>query len=125
MSFRPGSGGGHYNDSSVIYDDGNLLTIKKIPVAVSASGTLIAAVSGKMIRVIAFALTSSGTVNVKFQSHVTGDLTGLFYEIANTGFVLSPNTWGWFETVAGEALDISLSAGIPVGGVLTYVEVIP
>jgi hypothetical protein len=125
VSFRPGSGGGHYNDSSVIYDDGNLLTIKKIPVAVSASGTLIAAVSGKMIRVIAFALTSSGTVNVKFQSHVTGDLTGLFYEIANTGFVLSPNTWGWFETVAGEALDISLSAGIPVGGVLTSVEVIP
>jgi hypothetical protein len=125
VSFRPGSGGGHYNDSSVIYDDGNLLTIKKIPVAVSASGTLIAAVSGKMIRVIACALTSSGTVNVKFQSHVTGDLTGLFYEIANTGFVLSPNTWGWFETVAGEALDISLSAGIPVGGVLTYVEVIP
>jgi glycine cleavage system protein P-like pyridoxal-binding family len=125
VSFRPNSGGGHYNDSTVIYDNGNKLTIKKIPVAVSASGTLVAAVVGCQIRVIAFALTSSGTVNVKFQSHTTGDLTGLFYEIANTGFVLSPNTWGWFETVVGEALDISLSAGIPVGGVLTYVEVIP
>lgn len=125
MSFRPGSGGGHYVDSTTIYDGGNKLTIKKVAVAVSASGTLVAAVPGAMLRVIAFALTSSGTVNVKFQSHVTGDLTGLFYEIANTGFVLSPNTWGWFETVVGEALDISLSAGIPVGGVLTYVEVIP
>jgi hypothetical protein len=123
--FRTSGGGGYYADSSVIADSGNALDIKKIPVAVSASGTLVAAVAGKMIRVIAFALTSSGTVNVKFQSHTTGDLTGLFYEIANTGFVLSPNTWGWFETVAGEALDISLSAGIPVGGVLTYVEVIP
>jgi hypothetical protein len=111
--------------SSAFRLQSNQSEVKHAPVAVSATGTIVAAVPGKKISVLAFALTSSGIVNVKFQSHTTGDISGLFYEIANTGFVLGPNEWGWCETVAGEALDINLSAGVPVGGVLTYVEVIP
>jgi hypothetical protein len=113
--------------SSAFRLQSNQSEVKHAVVSASAGGatTQVAAVAGKKISVLAFALTSSGIVNVKFQSHTAGDVSGLFYEIANTGFVLGPNEWGWFETVTGEALDINLSAGVPVGGVLTYVEVIP
>jgi len=89
----------------------------------SASGvtTLIAATPGKSIRVVALALVANGAVNVKFQSHVTPtDITGLYYLAANGGFVLPEAVDGWFKTVAGEALDINLSAAVAVGGSLVY-----
>jgi hypothetical protein len=51
-------------------------------------------------------------------------LTGLsYFAAAGDGEVLSFNPVGWFETVAGEALDINLSGAVAVGGHLTYVEV--
>jgi hypothetical protein len=40
-----------------------------------------------------------------------------------TGFVLSYNPAGWFETDIGETLEINLSADKYVGGSLVYVEV--
>lgn len=100
------------------------LTTTSVPIQLSASGTLVALVALKSIRVIALSLMASGNVNVKFQSHVSPtDLTGLYYLIANTGFVLPYNPSGWFQSLSGEALDINLSAGIAIGGVLTYVAV--
>ena len=60
---------------------------------------------------------------MKFQSHVTPtDISGLAYEIANTGFTLPFCPVGWFQTIAGEALDLNLSAAKAVGGALVYVE---
>lgn len=100
----------------------SVITIS-VAIQVSATGTLVALVGGKSIRVIAAYLMASGTVNVKFQSHVAGDITGLSYLIANTGLVLPYNPGGWFQSVSGEALDINLSAGIAVGGALTYMLV--
>jgi hypothetical protein len=51
---------------------------------------------------------------------VTGLYVGM---IANTGFVLPYNPFGWFETAAGALLNMELSAAISVDGSLTYVEV--
>lgn len=99
---------------------------KYVAVAVSSSGvtTLVAAVAEKKLRVTSLALVANAAVNVKFQSHVVPtDLTGLFYLAANGGFILPPSPDGWFVTLAGEALDINLSAAVAVGGVLGYLEV--
>jgi len=90
-------------------------------ISISASGTIVAAVGGKKIRVLAYVLSFSGSVNAKFQSHVTPtDLTGLIYGaagiVAQSGF--SPV--GHFETIVGEALDLNLSAGTAVGGHVIY-----
>lgn len=86
--------------------------------------TLIPAVAGKKLFIISMSMISNGTVNVKFQSHILPtDLTGLYYLVANTGFVLPFNPNGWFQTIAGEAFDINLSAAIAVGGSITYIEV--
>ena len=107
----------------------------RVAIQVSASGAtqlvaaqpavLVANVStGVQIRVTSLFLMALTANNIKFQSHVTPtDLTGLFYLAANGGFVLPYNERGWFATVAGEALDINLSAGTAVGGVLHYVTV--
>lgn len=76
--------------------------------------------TSRKIRVVSYVLIANAAVNVKFQSHVTGDLTGLLYLAANGGAVAPFSPVGWFETVLGEALDINLSGGIPVGGHLTY-----
>lgn len=95
-------------------------------IAVSASGatTLVTAVAGKKIRVTSLVLVSNGTVNVKFQSHVTPtDITGLAYLVANTGFSSGYNPKGHFQTISGEALDINLSGNVAVGGWLKYVTV--
>lgn len=103
-----------------------------VKIAASSSGdnTIVAAVTGSIIRVLAFVLSGSGAVNAKFQSAASGtDLTGLFYLAANT-VVTSPSVParigglsglpGQFETNAGELLNLNLSAGTAVGGYVVY-----
>lgn len=51
------------------------------------------------------------------------DLTGLEYLGANGGVSSGYSPLGQFETVAGEALTINVTAAVAVGGHLTYVEV--
>lgn len=113
-------------ETSTIYNGTSALTPSFATIAASTSGasSLVGAVTAKQIRVLGLAVMANGTVNVKFQSHTTPtDETGLFYLIANTGFVLPYNPLGWFQTVAGEQLDINLSGAVAVGGCLVYVAV--
>ena len=105
--------------------DGNTpLQPKFASVAASSSGAnaIVAAVTGKRIRVVSAFLMANGSVNGKWQSAST-DITGLAYLIVNVGYVLPFNPTGWFQTAAGEALNLNLSAAIAAGGCLTYVEV--
>lgn len=95
-----------------------------ISAATSGNNTIVAAVAGKKIRVLAMSLSFSGTVNAKFQSGASGtDKTGLFYGVANTQVVLPYNKLGWFETAAGALLNLNLSGAVAVGGVIDYIEV--
>ncbi len=102
------------------------LTPKFAKIAVSSSGasTVVAAVTGKKIRVLSWSIVANAAVNAKWQSHTTPtDLTGLHYCAANGGISVPFSPVGHFETVAGEALDINLSGAVAVGGSLVYVEV--
>lgn len=113
-------------ETSQISNAGTQLTPKFAVLTASASGvtTLVAAVAAKKLRVLALSLVANGSVNAKFQSHVTPtDKSGLYYLAANGGFVLPVNQFGWFETIAGEALDINLSGAVAVGGNIVYIEV--
>ena len=92
-----------------------------ITASTSGATTIVSGVDGKKILVLGISLISNSTVNVKFQSHTAPtDLTGLYYLAANTGFVMGYSPVGWFQTLAGEALDINLSGNIAVGGVVVY-----
>jgi hypothetical protein len=116
-------------DSAALKLGPTSVTPKFKPISVSASGgtPLITAVSGKKLRVIALYYDVAAAVNVKFQTHGGGspvDLTGnSVWDAAGKGMVLPFSPVGWFETVAGEALDIFLSGAFAVAGVVVYIEV--
>jgi hypothetical protein len=92
--------------------------------AISPDNTIVAAVAGKKIRVLGFFLVSAGTVVTRFESGtggtaLTGQMTMAVNVVQSSGF--SPV--GWFETVAGELLNLELSAAVSVDGGLVYVLV--
>jgi hypothetical protein len=96
----------------------------KIDAATSGDNTLVAAVSGKKIRVISLFLVASDVVNVRFESGAGGTaLTGAMNLVANGGFSLPYNPLGWFETASGALLNLELSGAVSVDGALTYEEV--
>lgn len=97
----------------------------KIAASSSGDNTLVAAVTSKKIRVLAYKLSGAGAVNAKFQSGASGtDLTGLTYIAAAGGGQVAPfNPVGWFETAAGALLNLNLSGAVAVGGELVYVEI--
>jgi len=87
----------------------------------SGDNTLVAAVAGKKIRVLSCFMIAAGTVSARFESGAGGTaLTGQMPLIANSGFTANYNSAGWFETAAGAALNLELSAAIGVHGVLNY-----
>lgn len=113
-------------ETGTIYNATTALTPKFAIITASSSGatTVVAAVTSKKIRVLRWRVSANGSVNVKWQSHVTPtDISGLSYgtQYKDCGGGFCPV--GHFETVAGEALDINLSAAVAVSGELTYVEV--
>jgi hypothetical protein len=95
-------------------------------IAASSSGdnTIVAAVTGKKIRVKAWALTNgaASVQNVKWRSGTT-DLTGLFYSTAIGPIAvhdMAPGAEFYFETAVGAALNLNLSAATAVGGSVQY-----
>ena len=92
--------------------------------AASGDNSIVAAVSGKKIRVLALFLVAAGAVTVRFESGASGTaLTGQSNLVANTGLVLPFNPVGWFETATGVLLNLELSGAVSVDGSLVYVEV--
>lgn len=113
-------------ESSQMTAGGTVVTPKfaVIDAATSGDNTLVAAVTGKKVRVVAAFLVAAGAVNVRFESGAGGTaLTGQMNLIANTGFVLPYNPAGWFETGSNTLLNLELSAAISVDGALVYIEV--
>jgi len=86
--------------------------------------TLIAAVTGRKLRVYQMVLISSGTTTVRFESGAGGTaLTGQLNLIANVGFSSGWCPGGHFETLLGELLNLELSAAVSVDGWLIYAEI--
>lgn len=104
--------------------------MKFAKIDLAASGDLVAAVSGKKIRVLSYLIVSAGSVTAKFQSAASTDLTGamsLVVGVPNACDHAPPvhgMPTGYFETSQGEKLNLVLSSGVQVSGHLTYVEVL-
>lgn len=89
--------------------------------ATNGNNTLVAAITSRRIRVLSLFLMSAGTVTLTFQSAAAGTaLSGAIALTAQSGFTLPYNPVGWFQTVAGELLNMALGAGVQVSGVLVY-----
>lgn len=112
-------------DTSNVLDGRVEVGVKVAVVTASASGAtqIVAAVTGKKIRVLGIAYSVNAAVNVKWQSATT-DKTGLFYHGgAGHGIVMEAAQGFLFETDSAAALNINLSGAVAVGGQLRYVEV--
>jgi hypothetical protein len=92
--------------------------------ASSGDNTVVAAVTGKKIRVLSFFLVAAGAVTVRFESGASGTaLTGVMSLAANGGLSCPLNELGYFETAAGVLLNLELGGVVQVSGHLTYIEV--
>ena len=96
----------------------------------TASGELVAATTGKRIKIIAYELIANGDTAVKFQSGGSNDIGGstLWYLTQNSG-VTKPITLinnqpvVYMQTAVGASLGIDLSAAQSISGsILYYVE---
>lgn len=95
-----------------------------IDAATSGNNTLVAAVTGKRIRVISFFFIVAGAVTVRFESGTDGvKRTGVMSFAANGGIAVAPNYDGWFETAASTLLNMELGGAVQVSGALTYQEI--
>lgn len=95
-----------------------------IDAATSGDNTLVSAVVGAKVRVLACFMVAAGAVNARFESGAAGTaLTGQMNLTTNSGFVLPFNPVGWFETAANTLLNLELSGAVSVDGSLVYVEV--
>ena len=98
-------------------------TVLYAPISATTSGNtqVVGAVSGKRIRVIAYAVIASATVNIRFRSGST-DITGAM-RLVEGGGIAHAYDGGLFETAVGQALNINLSTNATVGGYIVYREV--
>jgi hypothetical protein len=87
----------------------------------SGSTQVVPAVSGKRIRVIAYAVVATSAVTIKFQSG-SSDITGSM-RLVEGGGIAHAYDGGLFETGEGQALNINLSTNATVGGYVVYREV--
>src|SRR5213082_747725 len=99
---------------SFLVNDAESRGIKRAFLNLAASATqtsVVAAVTGKRIRVLAVYAVAGGTAtNLTFNSNTTA-ITPLLANAANGGVVLPLNPAGWFQTTAGEALTATTGAG--------------
>ncbi len=103
---------------------GSELQFAIIDGAASGDNTLVAAVSGKKIRVLSLFGVASGAVVVRFESGASGTaLTGQMNVGANGNVTMPFNPEGWFETVAAALLNMELGGAVSFDGCLTYVLV--
>ena len=98
--------------------------VKRVAISgASTNNTIVAAVTGKKIRVVCFSVVVTTAVTVKFQSSTSTDLTGAMPFAANGGISPPFNPTGHFETVAGELLNMALGSGVQTSGWLDYQEI--
>jgi len=87
----------------------------------SSDTQVVGAVSGKRIRVVAYAVIASATVNIKFRSGTT-DITGSM-RIVEGGGIAHAYDGGLFQTAVNQPLNINLSTNATVGGYVVYREI--
>lgn len=105
-----------------------LFVVKQAIVDAASAGdnTIVAAVSGRMIRLIAMSLSVAGDVTAAWRSGTGGGATTMIpARTFKSGGGMDGNwgPWGYYcRTVAGEALNLYLGGAVQVSGTVNYIE---
>ena len=109
-----------------LYSKDRLTGLKRAVIDVASNGdnTIVAAVTGKKIRVYQIVLVAANTVTVRFESGASGTaLTGQMSLTTNSGFASGWSPVGHFDTAEGALLNLELSGAVSVDGWLIYGEI--
>ena len=106
------------------FRDVQLVKRAVIDAASSGNNTVVAAVTGKKIRVLALAMTMTGTaVTIRFEDGASGTaVPGQMQPTQGQTVTLPFNPVGWCETSAATLLNLELGGAQSVDGVLVYIE---
>lgn len=102
------------------------VAVKRAFASVAASQTassLVAAVTGKKIRVIGMIVFVAGTATVSTFNTNTTAISPAFSIGINGAMVLPVSLAGWLETVAGDPLTVTTGAGSATVYHILYIEV--
>ena len=92
--------------------------------AASGNNTLVAALTGTRIRVLALHVQAAGDVTVRFEDGASGTaLTGVMSVNAESGITLPYCGCGWFQTTAATLLNMELGGAVQVSGCLLYQKI--
>lgn len=90
-------------------------------VALTDSGNLVAATTGKITRIHSLVLVFSGACTFTFNNGSGGTAKSGTIKVQDSGgFVLPESDAGWWATTSGVAPYITLSTPTTVGGIMTY-----
>jgi hypothetical protein len=109
-----------------LFSEERLPGLKRATISASGLGdnTIVAAVSGKKLRVYQFCIVAAGAVTAKFQSGAAGtDITGPLALAANGILSSGWNPTGHFDTAESVLLNLNLGGAVAVGGWITYSEI--
>lgn len=102
---------------------GDKIKFASISIATATTTTLVAAVTGKSIKLRSFILAAAAsTTAIQFDGSGGVGLTGAMTIAATDNFVAPDNPHGWMRTVSGEALRL-ITTGGGAHGCLTYEEI--
>lgn len=104
----------------------DITAIKYAVISAASLGdnTVVAAVTGKKIRILSAVLIAASAVAVRFESGAGGTaISGVMSLGANGGYTIPFSEAGWGETAAATLLNLELSAAVQVSGMLVYAEV--
>ena len=103
------------------YDESVIDQFAAIDVSSSGDNELVAAVPGRVIKVLQIEYTGHGGVLVKLKSGASTDLEGVMGLLYGTGKVRNgTRSVPAFKTAAGEALNLNLSDAVQVVGSLVF-----
>lgn len=99
------------------------LTPKFAHATLSATGEVVGVVTGKKIRVLRYSLMADAACSVSLKSSTAGQISGTKYISATGGAGGGFCPVGHCETVAGEALDLTITGSANVSIDVTYLEI--
>lgn len=96
------------------------LNYVRLDATADGTNTVVAAVAGKSVRVIAYAFTASAAGSVTFQNTAGSPAVAAVFNLGANGGVSYGGPTPAFETAKGTGLVISNGTGVDTTGHLTY-----
>ena len=107
----------------MITDANGPIKFAAISETTAASNEIVAAVTGKRIRILGIVLSAADAVTATIEDEDGNDLIGPLDITADAPIVLPVSGIGYQQTPATKALHLLLGGAVAVGGCITYQEI--